>query len=138
MSTDDAEPAGPKGGAGDDRFWLPLVERRILDAMDRGEFERLPGAGEPIPDVDVVYDPGWWVRKWIRRERLRDLSDELRRARADEALRTKTSREAEAARRRLERLDAKLAEVEQEFPGRRRPRGSGEPPAPGPVDPRNR
>ena len=135
MSTDGAEPEAR--ARDDDRFWLPLVERRILDAMDRGEFDGLPGAGEPIPDVDVVYDPGWWVRKWIRRERLRDLSDELRRARADEVLRTKVSREAEDARRRLERLDARLAEVERELSGRR-PSRRGEEASAYPADSHDR
>jgi hypothetical protein len=137
MSTDDASPSGPGGSPDDDRFWLPLVERRILDAMDRGEFDNLPGAGKPIPDVDVFYDPGWWVRKWIRREHLRDLSDELRRSRADELLRVRASREADAARHRLERLDARIAEVEWELSGRRRSGAAGEV-APDSVDPPGR
>jgi hypothetical protein len=102
-------------GADDDRFWLPLVERRIRDAVDRGDFDDLPGAGRPIPDVDVVYEPGWWVRKWVRRERLRDLSAELHRERADEALRSRAGRAREAARLRLERLDARIAEVDREL-----------------------
>lgn len=61
----------------EDTFWTPLVERRIRDAMARGEFDDLPGAGKPIPDVDVEYDPGWWVRKWVERERLRDVGRDL-------------------------------------------------------------
>jgi len=54
----------------DDLSNLPYVERKIREAMARGEFDNLPGAGEPIPDLDD--DPNWWVKKWVKRERLKD------------------------------------------------------------------
>lgn len=41
--------------------------------MEAGEFDDLPGAGKPIPDLDRPYDPEWWARKLIERERLRDI-----------------------------------------------------------------
>lgn len=34
-----------------------LVERRIREALVRGEFENLPGCGKPLPDEDVVLVP---------------------------------------------------------------------------------
>jgi len=49
-----------------------LAERRILEAIEMGEFENLPGSGLPIPDIDDAYDPDWWVKSWMRRHRLRD------------------------------------------------------------------
>ena len=49
---------------------LPYIERKIREAMARGEFDDLPGAGEPIPDLND--DPMWWVKKWVERERIRD------------------------------------------------------------------
>jgi hypothetical protein len=61
--------AGPSGTV------LPMeprhetyAERRIREAIEAGEFDDLPGAGEPIADVDGSYDPTWWVRKWVERE----------------------------------------------------------------------
>ena len=35
--------------------------------MARGEFENLPGTGDPLPDAGVPYDPAWWAKKWIAR-----------------------------------------------------------------------
>jgi len=68
----------------DDDLQASLVERKIQEAMAAGEFDDLPGAGKPIPDLDLTYDPSWWVRKWIRRERVRDAADALRRTIARE------------------------------------------------------
>jgi len=45
------------------------VERRIEAAIERGEFDDLPGAGKPLESLDRPYDPNWWVRRWIERER---------------------------------------------------------------------
>lgn len=41
--------------------------------MEAGEFDDLPGSGKPIPDLDRPYDPEWWAKKLIERERLRDI-----------------------------------------------------------------
>ena len=53
-----------------------LVERRIREAIERGEFENLPGAGKPIPDLDQPEDELAWVKRWMKREGI-DLSKEL-------------------------------------------------------------
>ena len=47
-----------------------VAENRIRHAMEEGKFEDLPGFGKPIPDIDEPYDPMWWVKKWIKREKL--------------------------------------------------------------------
>ena len=45
------------------------VDKQIRDAEARGEFERLPGAGMPLPaDVDATYDELWWVKRKMARE----------------------------------------------------------------------
>jgi hypothetical protein len=44
------------------------VERRIREATERGEFDDLPGAGKPIPDLDEPHDEHWWVKRKLRRE----------------------------------------------------------------------
>jgi hypothetical protein len=53
-----------------------LVERRIREAQARGEFENLPGAGKPIPDLDEPNDQLVWLRNWMKREGI-DLGKEL-------------------------------------------------------------
>lgn len=43
---------------------LDLVERQIRDAIERGEFDDLPGAGRPLDLGDD--DPDWWAKRKIR------------------------------------------------------------------------
>jgi hypothetical protein len=46
------------------------VERQIREAVERGEFDNLPGAGRPIADLDKPHDELWWVKDKLRRENL--------------------------------------------------------------------
>jgi hypothetical protein len=46
------------------------IDVQIREAMDRGEFDNLPGAGKPIPDLDRPYDELWWIKQKLRREKL--------------------------------------------------------------------
>ncbi|HEV7535669.1 MAG TPA: DUF1992 domain-containing protein [Acidimicrobiia bacterium] len=49
--------------------WETWVERKIRESMERGEFDNLPGAGRPLPDLDRPYDELWWLRKKLRDEK---------------------------------------------------------------------
>lgn len=49
------------------------VETAIQQAIRRGEFDDLPGAGKPLPGLDGRHDPDWWIRRKIERERLTGL-----------------------------------------------------------------
>ncbi|MPZ73364.1 MAG: DUF1992 domain-containing protein [Nitriliruptorales bacterium] len=52
--------------AGEDReSW---IERQIREAQERGDFDNLPGAGKPLPDLDRRSDELWWVRKKLKEE----------------------------------------------------------------------
>ena len=63
------------------------IERRIREAAERGEFDDLPGSGEPLAVLDEPYEPNWWVKRWIEREGLgADLADALRTHRTQAAL----------------------------------------------------
>ena len=46
------------------------VERQIREAMERGEFDNLPGAGRPIPGLNGREDENWWVKQFLEREKL--------------------------------------------------------------------
>jgi hypothetical protein len=46
-----------------------LADRIIREAMEAGEFDDLPGVGQPIPGAGTVDDEMWWVRTWVERNR---------------------------------------------------------------------
>lgn len=46
------------------------VDRQIRAAIERGEFDDLPGAGKPLEGIDGTHDPDWWVKKLIEREQI--------------------------------------------------------------------
>ncbi len=48
-------------------LWLDL---KVRQAIERGEFDDLPGAGKPLPDLDGNHDPDWWLKKLIAREKI--------------------------------------------------------------------
>lgn len=48
------------------------VETAIQQAIRRGEFDDLPGAGKPL-DLGGTHDPDWWIRRKIQREQLTGL-----------------------------------------------------------------
>ena len=46
------------------------VDQQIRIAMERGDFDHLPGAGKPLGDLGTHHDPDWWLKKLVERERL--------------------------------------------------------------------
>jgi len=65
-----------------------LLDRQIRAAQERGEFDDLPGAGQPLASESASYDPNWWVNQVVEREKaggyaippalaLRKIADEL-------------------------------------------------------------
>lgn len=48
------------------------IDKVIRKAIERGEFDNLPGAGKPL-DLSDADDPDWWIKRLIKREQL-DLS----------------------------------------------------------------
>jgi len=49
--------------------WDSWREDLIRLAREEGAFDNLPGAGKPFSDLGEGYDPDWWVKKLIRREK---------------------------------------------------------------------
>lgn len=66
-----AAPAGPE--VPDPEDWVDpaerMSERLIREAIERGEFDDLPGAGKPL-DLRGADDPDWWVKGLMEREGL--------------------------------------------------------------------
>jgi hypothetical protein len=52
--------------------WESPVEKAIREAQARGEFDNLPGAGQPLRNLGSgdVDDPDWWVKGLVQREQL--------------------------------------------------------------------
>ncbi|WP_340540223.1 DnaJ family domain-containing protein [Nocardioides sp. GXZ039] len=61
------------------------VEEQVSRAIDRGEFDDLPGAGKPIEGLGDQHDPDWWLKKLVEREKIAvlPLSVELRKEDAE-------------------------------------------------------
>jgi DnaJ-like protein len=69
------------------KSWKSWVEDQIQHAQQEGAFDHLEGKGRPIPGIDAPYDPLWWVKKLIEREKLSVLPAALEiRARVDRAV----------------------------------------------------
>ncbi|ROP48434.1 MULTISPECIES: DUF1992 domain-containing protein [unclassified Rathayibacter] len=47
-----------------------FIETSIQQAIRRGEFDGLPGAGKPLEGLGEHHDPDWWIRRKIERENL--------------------------------------------------------------------
>jgi hypothetical protein len=82
--------------------WESWIDRQIRQATERGEFDDLPGTGEPLPDLDKPFDELGWVKRKLEREGLTYLppSVALRRD-AEEALEKAECAGSEAEVRRI-------------------------------------
>jgi hypothetical protein len=55
---------------GEGRRFESWVERQIREATERGEFDNLPGAGQPIPGLNGRDDEDWWIKGFLEREKI--------------------------------------------------------------------
>ena len=46
------------------------VDLQVRQAMERGDFDDLPGKGKPIADLGDHHDPNWWLKKLVEREHI--------------------------------------------------------------------
>ena len=47
-----------------------VADDKIRRAIEEGQFDHLPGLGQPHPIFDEPYDPHWWIRRKLERESL--------------------------------------------------------------------
>lgn len=50
--------------------WESFTERKIREAQSAGEFDHLPGFGQPLPDLGDPGDENWWIKQKLRRENI--------------------------------------------------------------------
>ncbi|MFG6504093.1 DUF1992 domain-containing protein [Microbacterium sp. P05] len=75
-STADAEaPAGSHQGtsAPTAAQRAAFIETALQQAIRRGDFDDLPGAGKPLDGLTDSHDPDWWIRRKIATEQLSGL-----------------------------------------------------------------
>jgi hypothetical protein len=88
-----------------------LVDRLIREAHEAGEFDGLPGAGQPIEDLDATYDPEWWVKAWVRRELRRPEIRALQEAVSEELAALAECLDELEVRGRLEALNRRISAI---------------------------
>ena len=96
--------------------WVDLQVRR---AMERGEFDDLPGAGKPL-ELPETHDPDWWVKRLIEREQITGVAPPAIGLRKEDAeLDGVLDREAtpEAVRRMVEDFNGRVVEARRQLTG---------------------
>jgi hypothetical protein len=93
--------------------WESWIDRQVREATERGEFDDLAGAGEPIPDLGKPFDELWWVKNKLSREGLTYMSPSVAlRKEAHDAYRTALGARSEAeVRRVIEAINGKIREA---------------------------
>ncbi len=88
-----------------------FVDQQIREAQEKGEFENLPGEGEPLRDLEEAYDPAWWVKKLVKREKITMLPPALEaRRKVERALdQIFELRDEARVRQRVEDLNVEIA-----------------------------
>lgn len=96
-------------------LWVDLEVRR---AIERGEFDDLPGAGKPLPGIEDR-DPDWWVKRLIERERISVLPPALALRVEDDQLREllDSTGSAERVREILEDFNRRVVEARRQLQG---------------------
>ena len=86
------------------------VDLQIQEAMKRGDFDNLPGAGKPIEGLGAQHDPDWWLKKLIEREKISVLPPALQLRKDDAELDAKLDRHTAESevRRELEDFNARV------------------------------
>lgn len=95
------------------------VEQQLRVAMQRGDFDDLPGAGKPIEGLGTEHDPDWWVKKLIERERLSVLPPALQLRKDDAELDHQLDRlvSEREVRREIEDFNARVRKARMQLEG---------------------
>jgi hypothetical protein len=97
-----------------------IVEISIQQAMRRGDFDDLPGSGKPLTGLQNAYDPNWWIRQKIERERLTGLGPPALTLRTEDAQldeKLDAAPSEDAARSMLGDFNARIIEARRQLQG---------------------
>src|SRR5258705_12022346 len=92
------------------KSWESFIEQQIREAMEAGAFDNLEGKGQPLRDLGREYDPDWWAKKLVEREKVSLTPPALALRRdVEQALeRLPRMRDEAQGRRTLEALNAQI------------------------------
>jgi hypothetical protein len=95
------------------------VDLQVRQAMERGEFDDLPGQGKPIEGLGVEHDPDWWVKKLVERENIALLPPAiaLRKEDAELEARLDAITVEREVRRELEDFNRRVVETRRQLQG---------------------
>ena len=95
------------------------VDLQVQRAMERGEFDDLPGAGKPL-DLPDRHDPDWWLKQLVEREEITGLAPAAISLRTEDAgLDEVLDREATAdgVRRVVDDFNRRVVEARRQLTG---------------------
>ncbi|BDG06719.1 DnaJ family domain-containing protein [Anaeromyxobacter oryzae] len=86
------------------------VERLIREAQEEGAFDRLSGAGRPLPLTGGELPEAWWIKEKLKREKLSALPESIAIRHEAEALVEEIARldDERVVRERLATMNAKI------------------------------
>lgn len=96
------------------------IETAIQQAIRRGEFDDLPGAGKPLEGLGDHHDPDWWIRRKIQTEQLSGLGPPalmLRTEHADFASRLDALRRESDVRAYVEDFNRRVIAARRQLQG---------------------
>lgn len=102
----------------DTEFVIALIaEMRIRKAIERGEFDNLPGSGKPL-DLPTVHDPDWWLKSLVKRAGLVMLPPSIQLRKDDAALDEQLDQLSNevAVRREIEQFNKQVIRARYQLP----------------------
>lgn len=96
------------------------VETAIQQAIRRGDFDGLPGAGKPLAGLGDTHDPDWWIRRKIASEQITGLGPPaltLRVEHSEMAERLDTLRREDEVRDAVEDFNRRVIEARRQLLG---------------------
>jgi len=94
-----------------------IADMQIRRAIERGEFDDLPGSGKPL-DLPRQHDPDWWLKSLMKRERLVLLPPSIQLRKDDAALDEQLDRlpSEEAVRREVAQFNERVIRARYQLP----------------------
>jgi Domain of unknown function (DUF1992) len=119
-ASDKPEPESDNAGQSSMDARAQYVEVVIQQAIRRGDFDDLPGSGKPLPNLGQTYDPDWWIRQKIERERITGLGPPALTLRAENAAldaRLEAAPSERAVREMLQDFNSRVIEARRQLLG---------------------
>lgn len=94
-----------------------IADMQIRKAIERGEFDNLPGSGKPL-DLPDHHDPDWWLKSLMKRERIVMLPPSIDLRKDDAALDEQLDQLANeaAVRREVEQFNERVLRARYQLP----------------------